>query len=379
MPVVSGGPSFVPPGSRRVGSRGPARASTVNLRDVARRAGVSIATASRVFSGRQSVKPDVKSAVLSAADELGYVVNGLARSMMGRGARAVGVLVDTMVGPTFAALAAGVEAVASERGLLFQLCTTRGDPERERQLIDVLREQRAAAVLLVGSAPTGPPEAARVRKYARDMHAIDGRLVLCGRPAERTAPLAAAIDYDHFGGMYSATSHLLELGHRHIAFIGARRGFSTSESRLEGYRHAIADSGVALPGKWVRPCEHSPESGEVATRRLLDEVAGITALVCATDTIAIGAYRELRRRGIGVPQEISVVGFDDMMLVGELSPPLTTVRVPFEELGRRAAAMGLGLDDPSRAVILSTELVIRGSTGPPSGVEAHGRARKTAL
>lgn len=352
-----------PPTAR--GLRGPARVSSANIRDVARLAGVSTATASRVFSGNDRVRESARNAVLAAADELGYVVNGLARSMMGQGPRAVALFVSEMVGPTFAALAAAVENVATSNGFMFVLCTTHGDAKRERQLIDTMREQRAAAVIFVGSTPTSDDYAERVRVYARDLAATGCRLVFCGTPKQAGAPDAPAIDYDHRGGIDAITEHLLNQGHREIAFVGTQPGYTTTELRLEGYLDAMARHGIDVPADHIYGVENAVDAASDIAATILERAPEVTALVCATDIIAVGVIRTLKARGKRVPEDYSVVGFDDMFLVSDIAPALTTVRAPFSALGHEAGLIALGLQKADERELLPVELVIRSSTAAP--------------
>lgn len=348
----------------RRGSRGPSKVGAVNLRDVAARAGVAPATVSRVFGGKHNVNEGTRARVLAAADELGYVVNGLARSMMGRGPRTVAFLAHEMLGPTFAATAAGVESVATENGFLLLICTTHGTPEREREIIATLREQRTTAVLLVGATDTDEAFAERAAGYARDLAAVDSRLVFCGRPPLAGHPGIRSVDYDHGAGIKAAIAHLVGLGHRSIAYVGEGHGRTTAELRLGGYRSGLREHGLAAdPALFVR-ADNFESDGERAVHRLLDAGTPATAIVCMTDNIAVGAYRAVRARGLRIPEDVSIVGFDDVPVVGDLTPGLTTIRPPFRQIGIDAAQIALGLRDGVTDVLLGTSLLVRGSTGP---------------
>lgn len=337
---------------------------SVNLRDVAARAGVSPATASRVFGGSESVHAATRARVLAAAAELGYVVNGLARSMLGRGPRTIAFVVRQMIGPTFAALAAGVESRATENGYLLLICTTGADGEREREVIATLREQRAFAVLLVGSSDSGEAFESRAAQYAQDLAAIDAPLIFCGRPPVDRHPEIVSVEYDQKAGIAAAVEHLESLGHREIVYVGQPRGHTTPELRMDGYLAAMARAGLAEPR--IVECDNTAEDGARALTALLDAGTTATALVCMTDNIAVGAYRALRARGMRIPEDISIVGFDDVPIVGDLTPGLTTVRPPFPEVGMQAAEIALGLRPP-RNVLLSPQLIVRGSTARPRG------------
>ncbi|MFF9563897.1 LacI family DNA-binding transcriptional regulator [Leifsonia sp. NPDC014704] len=351
------------PGGRRAGTRGPARVGAVNLRDVAAHAGVSPATASRVFGGSAKVHDATREKVLASAHQLGYVVNGLARAMQGRGPRTVAFVVRFMIGPTFASLAAGAERVAGENGHLLFMSTTHGSPEREAELIATLREQRVAAVLLVGSTESDPSFDARVAAYARDLADVDAPLILCGRPPVAGESLVA-VDYDQRAGVGMAVDELVRLGHRRIAYVGEPRGMTTAEQRMDGYRQALERHGIAFDPQLLREGLNFEDDGERAVQRLLADDTGATAIVCMTDNIAVGAYRAARKAGLRIPEDLSVVGFDDAPIVGDLTPGLTTVHPPFYEVGVTAAEIALGLA-PAESVLLQPRFVERGSTAPP--------------
>ncbi len=370
---MPGGPGTIPTMSspdearraRHGGSRGPARVGSANLRDVAARAGVSPATASRVFGGSRSVHADTRAKVLAAADELGYVVNGLARAMTGRGPGTVAFVVRSMIGPTFASLAAGAESVATANGHLLLISTTEGDRQRESDLIATLREQRARAVLYVGSTESDPEFDARVSGYAEDLADVDASLVLCGRPPVVGAPAIVSVDYDHRAGVGAGVDELVRLGHTRIGYLGAGRGMTTAELRLDGYRTAMTRNRLPHAKDLVRVAANSEDAGEAAARELLSMAARPTAIVAMTDNIAVGAYRAARALGLRIPDDLSIVGFDDVPFVADLTPGLTTVRPPFYEVGVRAARIALGVE-PAENVLLQPSFIRRDSTAPPA-------------
>jgi LacI family transcriptional regulator len=350
--------------TRRAGTRGPARVGSVNLRDVAAHAGVSPATASRVFGGSAKVHEQTRARVLAAAAELGYVVNGLARAMQGRGPRTIAFVVRTMIGPTFASLAAGAERVAGENGHLLFMSTTQGSPDRERDLIATLREQRVAAVLLVGSTEADAAFDERAASYAKDLADVDAPLILCGRPPIAGHPELVSVDYDQRAGVGMAVDELASLGHTRIAYVGEPGGMTTAELRLDGYFEALRRHGIHPDPSLVRVSANDEEQGARAVHAMLAEQSGATAIVAMTDNIAVGAYRAARQHGVRVPDDLSIVGFDDVPIVGDLTPGLTTVHPPFFEVGVCAAEIALGLV-PAQSVLLQPRFVRRGSVAPP--------------
>ena len=335
----------------------------VNLRDVAAHARVSLATASRVFAGNANVQPAIKDRVLASAEELGYVINGLARAMTGRGPRSIAFVVRAMIGPTFAALAAGVESVAGKSGHLVLMCATEGDEQRERELIGVLRELRVKAVLLVGSTETDAAFDERVAGYARDLAQVGATLILCGRPPVAGHPELVSVDYDQGAGIGAGVDELVGMGHRRIAYVGEPRGMTTAELRLDGYRAALARHGIAFDPALVRIAANSEADGARAVGEMLRSGVGATAVVAMTDNIAVGAYRAAREHGVSLPGELSIIGFDDVPVVADLTPGLTTVHPPFFEVGVRAAQIALDLA-PAGHVLLETRFMRRGSAAP---------------
>ena len=244
------------------------------------------------------------------------------------------------------------------------LCTTHGDPERELAVVELMREQRAEAVILVGGAWDTPTYAERTAEFARALAKSGSRLVLCGRPAPEEGVPAAAVQYDNEGAAYATTSYLLANGHRRIAYVGRTIGLSTTDERVAGHRRALTDGGMDFDASLVRAGTFTRESGAALTDALVKEHPDVTAVFAATDVVAAGVLGALRRRGVRVPEDMSVVGFDDIPLASDLTPALTTVHVPQEQLGREAVRLALHGGAEER-VMLGTHLVIRDSVAPP--------------
>jgi LacI family transcriptional regulator len=335
------------------------------LADVAERAGVSAMTVSRVIAGNYPVAPPTRSKVLRAMRDLDYVVNAHARALAGATTKTVALVLDDATGPFFAFIARGVEQQATSEGRLCLLCTTHGDPERELAVVELLREQRAEAVILVGGAQDSETYTERMSAFARSLDKSGSRLVLCGRPSPGPDVPATVVEYDNEGGAYAMTAYLLANGHRRIAYVGREIGLSTTDERIAGFRRAHADHGVALDESLIRPGTFSRGSGAAATEALWAERTDVTAVFAATDMVAAGVLKALRGRGVRVPEDVSVVGFDDIPLASDLTPALTTVHVPHEQLGREAVRLALhrGPDQDDR-VVLGTHIVIRESAAP---------------
>lgn len=342
---------------------GPAATARSNIRDVARLAGVSVTTVSRVLGGSDRVSPATRERVTAAMDELDYVANGHALALTGRARGSVVLISPTVTTSSFGEFAAGVERVASEHERTFSLYVTHEQPEREAVVVARLREQRASAVIWLGPAKSNLDDSRFVR-YATMLDSVGARLVMCGRPRLGLPPDIPVVDYAHELGMARVVAHLLRLGHRRILFAGLDPNHSSATSRYEGYRDAHKEAGVELVQALAPASDFSVEGGEATVRHAIDSGVTFTAVVGAADQVAVGAVRSLTARGLRVPDDVSVAGFDDMPFAGDLLAPLTTARISFGDMGRQAAEIALGLTEPSDEVI-GAQLVVRASTAAP--------------
>ncbi|MET7279939.1 LacI family DNA-binding transcriptional regulator [Kribbella sp. NPDC005582] len=336
--------------------------------DVAKLAGVSPATVSRTLGGTYPVAGKTRARVMRAVEELDYVANGHARALHGTGTGVIAMLLWDISSPSFGLLASGVEEEAARQGRLCMVCTTNGDVTRESEAIDLLRAQGAEAVILVGGAVDDDAYRARMDRYARLLSSAGTRLVLCGRPpAAGSAADAVVVDYDNEGGAYGATGHLLDAGHRRILFLGGVPGQSTAEGRKAGYLRALESRGIEPDPELLATGDFQRDPGYRAVRAALAKGTSFTAVFASSDLVASGAYLALREAGLDVPGDVSVVGYDDIPLALDLYPKLTTVRVPFEEVGRTAVRLLLDRrpDEPAQ-LTLGTNVVVRGSVGPPA-------------
>lgn len=337
------------------------------IRDVAARAGVSPATVSRVLIGNYPVASGTKARVLRAMRELDYVVNAQARALSGMSTKTVAFLIDNVTGAFYAHIARGVEQQAKAEGRLCMLCTTDGDRQQLFMIIELMREQNADAVVVVGGAWEDEEYERRMTHYARALDRSGSRLVLVGRPPLADDVPATVVEYDNEGGAYAIASHLLASGHRRVAYLGAVPGLVTSSQRLRGFRRAHETQGVEHDPQLVVEGDHSRSFGYQGAKRLLASGADFTAILAATDVVAAGALRALHEAGVRVPEDIALAGYDDIPLAADLYPALTTVHVPQEELGRAAVRLALGRDRHTGAqhLVLGTHVVVRDSAPPP--------------
>jgi len=327
-----------------------------SLADVSRHAGVSIATASRVLNGStHPVSDATRGRVLAAADELGYRPSELARALVKRTSRFIGVIVGDIVDPYFAEIARGVDDVAAGAGHLTMVCNSHRRPEAELGHLGVLRDYRAAGVVFAGSGYEHAAEEAALREAVAELQA-GGSVVVALAARDLDCPSALV---DNRAAARDAAEHLLGLGHRRIAFVEGPAGLHTSAQRLEGFRAAMEAAGaepVTVPGGFEY------EAGAAAAESLVASGPLPEAILAVNDEVAIGLLTGLRRAGVDVPGRVSVAGIDDTRAARLVD--LTTVSLPLHELGEAAARVILE-DAPGRTV-LPHRLIARATTAPPS-------------
>jgi LacI family transcriptional regulator len=342
-----------------------------SITEVARLAGVSTATASRVVSSSDyPVSAATRERVLDAARTLDYVPNALARGLLKSRVPVVGVIVHDITDPYFAEVVRGVEDAASVDGYLVITCSSERDPERERSYVRLLRSIRAAAVVFAGSGLDEPAVNEEIGRHLAAMRA-DGAAVVHLSPHAGGEP---EVGIDNAGGIATMIAALFELGHRRIGFLAGPGSLFVARDRLAGYRRGLADAGIAFDPALVVRTSFDGAGGALGIDTLLAGEAPFTAVACANDLLALGALERLATLGIEVPGSVSVAGFDDIAITAMTAPSLSTVRLPLRELGRRgyAQANRLLAGDPAGRDVLPTELVMRGSTGRPPAVSLPG-------
>jgi len=336
-----------------------------SITEVARLAGVSVATASRVVSETDyPVSPATRARVLEAARSLDYVPNALARGLLKSRVPVVGVIVHDITDPYFAEVVRGVDDAAADSGFLVITSSSERDPERERSYVRLLRSMRAAAVVFAGSGLDDPDANEEITRHLAAMRA-DGAAVVHLSPHAGGEP---DVGVDNADGIARMVAALVDLGHRRIAFLAGPRTLYVARDRLTGYRRGLAAAGIAPDDGLVVHSAFDRDGGAGAVDELLAGDVTFTAVACANDLLALGAMARLVERGIAVPDEVSVAGFDDISLAAMADPALSTVRLPLRELGRR----GFRFADRQLAgvapepEVLATELVLRASTTAPS-------------
>ncbi|MFY1696131.1 MULTISPECIES: LacI family DNA-binding transcriptional regulator [unclassified Solwaraspora] len=335
------------------------------LADVAKRAGVSPATASRIINGSSKpVTEALRERVLAAVEELQYVPNAHAQSLARAHRSAVGVIVHDVSDPYFAEITRGLQRVATEHGRLVIICNSYRDPDKELQYVELLRAHQAAAIVLAGSGYHDETFTALLESKLRVYERTGGRVAVIGRHSHA----GDAVVPDNEMGGYLLGAELYSLGHTHFGVVAGPKVLTTTTDRLTGLRRAAREHGQKLPARRIAYADFDRASGAAAAAGLLDAEPGLTAIAALNDSMAIGVLALLRSRGIAVPEQFSVVGFDDMPVARDVTPALTTVRLPLAEMGARAMTMALQVSGGPRAAMIEevgAELVRRDSAGPP--------------
>ncbi|TYL45387.1 LacI family transcriptional regulator [Nocardioides sp. BGMRC 2183] len=336
--------------------------ATLRLQDVATAAGVSIATASRSLSGAPGVSDTVAERVREVARQMGYVANVHARSLAAGTSRSVGLVVHEIGDPYFAEIASGVLRLGGEEGLTVQICHTGRDPDKELEQIRSLVAHRVGAIVIAGSGFVDPALQAAARQDLQAYREAGGRVAVIGR---HHLGVDAVLPENTKGGRAIA-EHVLALGHRRLAVATGSRGLTTIADRLAGVEEACTAAGVDFATVQVIEAEFTRAGGKIAAEQILAEHPDVTAILAMNDDMAIGILSVLRLQGIDVPGRISVTGFDDVAVAGDLAPSLTTIRLPMLTMGEHA--LELALKEPAarpRRRTAGHELVVRDSTGPP--------------
>jgi LacI family transcriptional regulator len=307
-------------------------AGKVTLEMVAQRAGVSPSTVSRILNGTAVVSDDKRQAVDEAIATLGFVPNPVARGLAGGRTLSVGVITQSIDSPFYGGALRGIEDELSHAGYSPLFVSGHWDAGAEARCIDVLRSRRVDGIIVL----TGRLSDAALTALAQLLP-----VVVTGRNLR--APGLVSLNFDNFEGGRLATHHLLQLGHRRIAFIAGDERHPDAKERLRGYKAALAAAKVAFDADLVVPGQYTEESGRMALERLIDGRTSFTAVFAANDQMAFGASLGLHRRRLRVPQDVSVVGFDDLASALYAIPPLSTVHHPVYELGQIAATAMLGL------------------------------------
>ncbi|MBD2814494.1 LacI family DNA-binding transcriptional regulator [Xenorhabdus sp. Flor] len=325
------------------------------MKNVAHKAGVSVATVSRVINNTVYVEPGTRERVEKAMRELNYHRNSAALALAQRCGNMLGLLTGNLADPFFSLLSLGVEKIARKKEAKLMVCSGGHQAEREKSALDFLINQGCEAIV----AHISRMSEADILRYAAH---TPGLVVI-----NRYLPAIAnrCIWLDNVSASKTATNYLLQNGHRKIAYITADLPIDDRKLRLEGYYSAMTNVGITVPSGWVISVPFNEKGGEQAAEKLLDSGINFTAAVTFNDVMAAGMMRSLHRRGIRLPEQLSIIGFDDIVTARYLYPPLTTVRNPIEQMAQRAANLALQLsakkEQTPQMNMFSAELVIRDS------------------
>ncbi len=337
-------------------------AMRVSIKDVARAAGVSHSTVSRALSGSRLVSADTRARIQRLAQEMGYSPDAQARSLVMRRTLTLGVVVTTISDPFIAEIVQAIESTAHDHGYSVVLASSNAEPEREIAAVEMLHSKRVDGVIVTSS---------RIGAlYQEHLDRLAVPVVLINSHSEQSGPYTFSITVDNQHGGYLATRHLIELGHRRIAYITGPADHSDDLARLAGYCRALAQAGIAYDQSLVVVGTGRANGGEQALPILMALDDPPSAVFCYNDMTAIGLLHAARQAHVPVPQKLAVVGFDDIPFASYVQPTLTTIAQPKGEMGRLAMEMVLALLSADSAggqavsdIVVQGELIVRESSG----------------
>lgn len=336
-----------------------------SIADLARAAGVSNSTVSRALRDNPVISAEVRGRIQQLAHEMGYTPNAVAQSLQTQRTHTIGLVCTSIADPFWADVMQGVEEVARPAGLSVFLGTSHHDPAQELVAIETFRRRRVDGLLVADSRIS--------RQYAERLLQADVPTVLINSQAEGQSALVHSVAVDDYHGARIAVEHLLQLGHRAVGYLGVGNRPRSNTRRLAAYRDALSAAGIVPQQRWVVIAPEEDEvhaddvaAGQAIVHALLD--AGVTAIFCYNDMLAVGALMTCRDQAVAVPRDVSVIGFDDIPLARYVTPPLTTIYQPRHDLGRYAMRMLLALLEgrPGTRHVLTPTLVQRASTAPPN-------------
>ena len=328
------------------------------MKQVAQLAGVSISTVSHVINNTRVVSSDVRARVQGVIDELRYIPSAVARSLKNDKTNTIGVLVPNSSNPYFAELIRWIEEAAFQRGYNMILCNAHGGARKQAAYLRLLMGKRIDGLVLVASGADDERdlmlrhEAVPIVQLERALPGLEADLVLAGQEE----------------GAYQATRHLIGLGHRAIGCVSGPPDLPRARERVAGYLRAMGEAGLPVPPGRIVHDEFTSAGGHAAFARLLGQPHPPSAVFVTSDLMALGALCAAGRAGVSIPEELSMIGYDNIDGAGYTNPPLTTVAPPKREMASLAIEQLIdrikGLHAPLRATALSSTLVVRASTGP---------------
>lgn len=331
------------------------------LKDVAREAGVSLATASRSLNGSErTVHEEYRTRVLAAAARLGYTPNLSAQAVARGASMTIGLVVADIADPYFSSIAAGVIDAADEAGLIVTMSATGHDPTRELAMVRALRGQRLRVLIIAGSRLAADGTQPALSAELAAFESTGGRVVLVSQPE---LPFDTVL-LDNYGGANQLADALFDLGYRRFAVLSGSPQLLSASDRVAGFTDALAGHGVTISTTHIVHAAFTRDGGYEGAKELLHRGVDDVELVFAVnDVMAMGAMSALREAGCIPGQTIAVAGYDDIPTVRDVTPALTTVRIPLEEIGRRAVRLALApRSDRAGVAPISATVILRGST-----------------
>ncbi len=333
----------------------------VSIKDIARVTNVSYSTVSRALNNSPRVKLATRTEIQRVATEMGYLPSAIARSLVTRRTNTIGVVVTTITDLFFAEVIRGIEEQAVRVGYSVILTNSEAQPDRELAAVQALRSRRVDGIILVAAC-------ADKERKERLLHSTETNLPIVIINNVHAEHIGYSIETDNLAGGQEATRHLIDLGHRRIAHISGPPNEWDGVERQQGYKQALRWAGLPIDPALIIRGDNQPDGGLAAAQQLLALPDPPTAIFCYNDATALGVMRAIHAAGRRIPEDISIVGFDDIALASYFEPPLTTMAQPKRKMGARAVQMILDLiggDVEVTDCVLPSRLIVRQSTAPP--------------
>lgn len=340
---------------------------SISIRDIAREAGVSHTTVSRALRDSSLVRAEVREYIQRLANDMGYTPNAVAQSLKTQKTNTVGLVVTTIADPFVGRVVRGIEEVAQSANFSVFLADSYNDPSKEMAIVETFYRRRVDGIIIAASRIS--------EQYTDQLARFNRPTVIINQQEEIEFSRLHSLSIDDYKGGQLATEHLIDLGHLSIAYLGVGNRPRSNRLRMEGYRDALQSAGIHFQAEWVKIA--SPEfryhSDDVAGGRMLLPAllkSGVSAVFCYNDMTAVGAMLACRDLGVSVPEDLSIIGFDDIEIAQYVTPPLTTIHQPKLRLGQMAMQMLLDLlaDRPVLDQVLPLDLFQRETTSIPNSV-----------
>ncbi len=340
---------------------------TTTIKDIAKRIGVSHSTVSRALRGDPLISFETAKRIRQAAKEMAYLPSAAARSLKTNRSQVLGVIVSSIDDPFFSEIVFGIEEAAQEAGYRLFIAASQHDPAREQKIVQAMMEHRTDGVIICSSSFSSD-QGRQLLEYGFPI------VVVNHQGAEN---FHYSIFHDDINGSRQVTRHLIDLGHRKVAYLGNSLSGRTTLDRLAGFQAEMQAAGLTIPDEYVyHVAGNSPQFGMDGSNYLLNLKQPPTAIVCFNDMLAIGVLKSCRQAGLNVPDDISVTGFDNITFSAYTHPPLTTFDQPKQSIGSEAARLLLDLLDANpngavfqpKEIVLKGRLLVRDSTAVPSAV-----------